>query len=364
MKKLFGSLLMVSLAFVMILGIPHTHSANAAEDDGGFNMKEVVAYGQYNGVQLKWEVVAKDGDKATLFLKDVLRDGTSNPEGDMLLMQFNEKDLGEGSEGQNEWRNSSIKTFLNGDFYNAAFTSEQQEAIVSVSTSYPGYSSANSTRQGETVENPYVDTNGYPCKVFLPTYGDIASWYESFEDRALGDTSIWWWTRSPVYVVPGSVNPDNGGERQLVWYAHEGGENRAPVSYYLALRPVIVVDTTSFVADVVTSTVSGTVNPGAKVVLYKGNTKIAETTADANGKYSFSSVEAGKYTLEVSLNGYTTQKVEITVGSENVVKNITLQKAKKKGCRSEITAVPVALGTAGILAATLIVLKKRKKNEK
>ena len=76
-------------------------------------------------------------------------------------------------------------------------------------------------------------------------------------------------------------------------------------------------------------TVSGTTNAGATVKLYKDGNPVGgmETTAGNDGKYTFSNVPIGTYTVVVTLNGYYGDTAEVIVNDDVTAPEITLVKA-------------------------------------
>lgn len=117
LKKLFVTLaiIVISLMFFLISSI--------AEDSSVINLSvgDEIIFGQYKqGIDeqkltpIEWIVLAKNKNRLTLLSKKVLE-----------LMPFHDKYEGA------YWPNSSLRKWLNGDFFKTAFSKDEQKAIVS-----------------------------------------------------------------------------------------------------------------------------------------------------------------------------------------------------------------------------------------
>ena len=103
------------------------------------------------------------------------------------------------------WANSSIRNWLNDDFYKSAFTADYQDLILPTNLTTP--------------DNPLHDSEGgtnTTDKVFLLSYGEAESYFASNNTRKVSptkyarangvetmyETSCWWWLRTPgIYNV-------------------------------------------------------------------------------------------------------------------------------------------------------------------
>ncbi len=153
---------------------------------------DTVYFGSYeqdhnasNGKEdIKWLVLAKEGDKALVISKYALD-----------CQQYNTSDT------DVTWESCSLRKWLNGTFFSAAFSSEEQSSIIS------------STVTAD--KNPLYNTspgNNTTDKVFLLSIAEVNKYFSSDEarmcastkyakaQRAYTDTgngNCWWWLRSP-----------------------------------------------------------------------------------------------------------------------------------------------------------------------
>lgn len=117
-------------------------------------VREVVKFGKYNGKPVKWVVLEKKEGKALLLCKNVL---TELPFG--------------AEKGVSLWEKSQIRKWLNEEFYNTAFSTEEKGKIIAKET------------EGDNV--------------FVPDGEDIFIKYMDVpEDRVAknleGENSPWW----------------------------------------------------------------------------------------------------------------------------------------------------------------------------
>ena len=85
------------------------------------------------------------------------------------------------------WSECSLRTYLNGAFYNS-FSSKDRNRIVQVTNTNPN--------------NPYYGTNGGPNtldKIFLLSLDEAQSYFYGAADRVAtwNGSASWWWLRSP-----------------------------------------------------------------------------------------------------------------------------------------------------------------------
>lgn len=112
--------------------------------------KRVITLGTWNGNPIKWIVLKEDDFSALVVSKNILFTRRFDP-------------------NYNDWNNSEIRTYLNGDFFRQAFTDEDRKSVV----------------------NTFVE--GRKTDVFLLSKGEVASYMSGAELTA----SSWWWLRSP-----------------------------------------------------------------------------------------------------------------------------------------------------------------------
>ena len=112
--------------------------------------KRVITLGSWNGNPIEWIVLKEDDFSALVVSKNVLFTRRFDP-------------------NYNDWNNSEIRAYLNGDFFRQAFTDEDRKSVV----------------------NTFVE--GRKTDVFLLSKGEVASYMSGAELTA----SSWWWLRSP-----------------------------------------------------------------------------------------------------------------------------------------------------------------------
>lgn len=173
----------------------------AAARDAKFAVGNYVSFGTYpqtkagnDATPIEWLVLARDGNKALLISRyalDAKRYNNSNTE---------------------KWETCTLRTWLNGTFYNKAFSSAEQAAILTTSVD-------NSRNQG------YWGTSGNNTqdRVFLLSYAEAYKYFgithnssntksrvaptpyaiaqgayiNSSDKTADGTAAGWWWLRSP-----------------------------------------------------------------------------------------------------------------------------------------------------------------------
>lgn len=148
--------------------------------------KRVITLGTWNGNPIEWIVLKEDDFSALVVSKNVL-----------FTSRFNSN--------YNDWNNSEIRAYLNGDFFRQAFTDEDRKFVV----------------------NAFVD--GRKTDVFLLSKGEAESYMSGAELTA----SSWWWLRSPY--------PDN---RNISWGVSSDGSFAhccGLVSNALGVRPAMYV---------------------------------------------------------------------------------------------------------------------------
>ena len=160
--------------------------------------------GSYNGYPLKWRVLdvyisdGTDGNiagrkTALLFLDDVLRTASGAVENRIFDSTYPAADCG------NWARPSDIKAFLNGAFYTAAFSADEQVDIITASY---------------TMGGPYEGQFGFPTndssKIFLLSTDEVtnSTYFANNADRTAAN---FWWLRSPGSSYYGAADVNTGG---------------------------------------------------------------------------------------------------------------------------------------------------------
>ena len=125
--------------------------------------------GTYKDKPLSWKVIALDAkNERVLLLADTVLDA-------MYMYQ--------GSSGST-WKDSSIRAYLNGEFYNDAFSDAEKADIVSVTLSNPAHSLSDRSGDAATVDS-----------VFLLSEEEVLLYLPNEEDRIVSDgvaDSEWW----------------------------------------------------------------------------------------------------------------------------------------------------------------------------
>ncbi|MDR1464296.1 MAG: DUF6273 domain-containing protein [Oscillospiraceae bacterium] len=174
---------------------------------------DTASYGTYNGKPVEWQALAVDltAKKALLITKDCV-----------AMMPFLTE--GSGNPAETTWENSTIRTWLNSDFYSAAFTDAQKAKILDTAISTPPNS-----------ESKAEDTSKTTDKVFFLSEAECRQYFANDEamNTKYGGEDVAWWTRTPgndlsgrvctysgggLYMTGNSVvTPDGVGVRPAIW---------------------------------------------------------------------------------------------------------------------------------------------------
>lgn len=183
-------------------------TAVAAERKAKFVVGNYVTLGTYPHTALgntrepiEWLVLARDGNKALLISRYALDAQPYNTDDASVT-----------------WETCTLRTWLNGTFYNKAFSGIEQVAILTTSVNnsqtqgYSGWStSGGSNTQDKVFLLSYAEANGYFGATYdnsdnmksraAPTAYAIAHGaYTYFSDKTAADENAgWWWLRSPGY---------------------------------------------------------------------------------------------------------------------------------------------------------------------
>ena len=215
----------------------------AAARDAKFAVGNYVTFGTYpqtkagnDATPIEWLVLARDGNKALLISRyglDAQPYNTTNSEV--------------------TWENCTLRTWLNGTFYNKAFSSAEQAAILTTNVDnsknqcYSGWStSGGNNTQDKVLLLSYAEANQYFGVTYnnssntksrvAPTAYAIAqgAGENSSYKTADGIDAGWWWLRSPgifqynaAFVFPfgslgsSDVDNDSGSVRPALWVSIE-----------------------------------------------------------------------------------------------------------------------------------------------
>lgn len=135
------------------------------------------------------------------------------------------------------WENCDLRKWLNGEFFQSAFTAEEQAQILLTPTPNPG-----STVHGAAGGNDTED------KVFLLNVDEADKYFPNDESRMADATAytvargvfvnertgkVWWWLRSPGYYVSDAAGVNYLGQ------LHKSGDNVSATNN--AVRPAVWV---------------------------------------------------------------------------------------------------------------------------
>ncbi|MCQ2532525.1 MAG: DUF6273 domain-containing protein [Saccharofermentans sp.] len=134
---------------------------------------EVVSLGNYEGQPIEWMVIDETDDKMLMISSEAI-----------CTMAYSEERV------DITWEECDLRQWLNGEFYDTAFSSEEKSRI-------------QSTDVGADF-NPYYDTdpgNDTVDKVFLLSVVEAEQFFDTDNARICNynDEPCWWWLRSPGY---------------------------------------------------------------------------------------------------------------------------------------------------------------------
>ena len=178
---------------------------------------DTVAFGTYpqteegtDNTPIEWEVLERDGDKALLISKYALD-----------CIRYNTKDKSV------TWETCSLRTWLNGDFYNKAFNAEEKRNIVLSKVTADKNPSYSTDPGKDTDDNVFLlsipEVNNYlkdkASRMCAPTdYAVKNGAYTNNSDKVDGRASCWWWLRSPGDNCGDAASVSNDGFVHLDGY--------------------------------------------------------------------------------------------------------------------------------------------------
>lgn len=200
-KKLISAMLALGMVISYVPQVlaedtqtPQSGTVIGADSIKGFKngAYDTICFGSSNGSSIKWRVLdtsANNGDESGLF---VLKENID--ENKAMLENWTK-------ESDNKWENSGMKAYLNGDFYNNAFTETEKDGILSVTKNNDSAVGAN-TAKG--IYSGLKSASLSDERVFLPSASEITNekyGLSSVDDRVAyksGDSSKadCWWLRS------------------------------------------------------------------------------------------------------------------------------------------------------------------------
>lgn len=142
-------------------------------------------YGNYNDELLEWTILDIQNNQVFAITTNAV---------DKIPYNNTQTDV--------TWKKCSLRTWLNDDFYNDAFSSEEQSRIMTTTVS-PGNNPHFSTNAGSSTED----------KVFLLSIDEVNQYFSTNESRICkyNGTACWWWLRSPGYFQDFAVCVNGAG---------------------------------------------------------------------------------------------------------------------------------------------------------
>ena len=199
-------------------------------DPSTLKVGDMVSFGQYKQVDyldqhpIKWQVLEVKSDRALLISKYALE---------------------ANSFGNSSWKRSGMRDWLNTDFYNSAFNSNEQQLILKVTNSNPdnpSYPTEDSAPTEDKIfllsieeaEKYFKDPASRQCSPTGQTRRKISSTSDSYwNHNSIGSNGkVWWWLRTPgyqsgmvagvdeygyIYYYGRSSSDDGSGVRPAFW---------------------------------------------------------------------------------------------------------------------------------------------------
>lgn len=216
-------------------------AAAAAARNAKFTVGNYVTFGTYpqtkagkDATPIEWLVLARDGDKALLISRYGLDAQPYNKDHTSVT-----------------WETCTLRTWLNGTFYNKAFSSAEQAAILTTNVDnsknqcYSGWStSSGNNTQDKVFLLSYAEANKYFGVTYdnssntksrvAPTAYAIAqgAWTSSSNKTTDSTYAGWWWLRSPGSSSSSAASVYYDGARI----------SRSVSNTYIAVRPALWVN--------------------------------------------------------------------------------------------------------------------------
>lgn len=217
MNRYFKTVALLLFALVMFAAFSGEGDPTAAYAED-YAIGSYVTFGTYpqtaegsDETPIEWLVLDCDGDKALLLSRYAL---------DVQLYNEENTDI--------TWENCTLRTWLNDDFINRAFSVEEQSAIVMTNidnSSSQGYSEWNTSGGNDTQDRVFLlsyaeanrylgvtwdDANNTQSRVAPTAYAEAQGAYIGSTQTADGEAVGFWWLRSPgsIQVAASSVDYD------------------------------------------------------------------------------------------------------------------------------------------------------------
>lgn len=177
---------------------------------------QVVSFGNYQNQNIEWYVLAQEDGKE-------------------LLLAMHAIDARPFNDGPSAWDQSSLRAWLNSDFYNEAFTAEEQQEIA-VSSLDNGDDLGYGTTAGENTEDHVFLLSASQAQKYLSHEETVASPtdYALAQGAYVNESgNCAWWLRSPGMEEDGPAYYSSQGS--IGTRAHKGSES------IIGVRPAIWV---------------------------------------------------------------------------------------------------------------------------
>lgn len=130
---------------------------------------------------IEWEILDTEGEKALLLSKYVL---------DCCPEVFDDRSI--------TWEDSDVRRWLNDDFLNKAFTSAEQQAILTTHVSNEGYPEYEVPSSPDTDDKVFLLSIGEVLKYFVPSQN---YWIMDQKDVQISDYRVVW-SEDTEHVTP------------------------------------------------------------------------------------------------------------------------------------------------------------------
>ncbi len=178
---------------------------------------KVVTFGEYDGYDIEWLVLDEDDKGMLLLSKDVI-----------AVKEYHEKTE------KITWQDCSLRKWLNGDFYDSAFSSEEKELILLTVNENPAAPDSPIAAETATKDNVFLLSIDEATEFFPSDEGRQAVFGKAVNSKG---NSAYWWLRTHGYSdyaasfvfdsgsisMPGyGINEDkNIGVRPAIWVSKD-----------------------------------------------------------------------------------------------------------------------------------------------
>lgn len=217
MKLISGLLIGSAAAMILLSGCSSSDNSQASDsvpDNSLENNGDTVKFGHYQDADIEWYVLAHEDGRA-------------------LLLSVQALDAKPFNETPADWDNSSMRTWLNGEFYDTAFSKEEQQAII-LSSLDNGDDLHYGTAVGQNTEDSVFllsasEAEKYLSKSQIITYPTDYAVSQGVYTNDSGACA--WWLRSPGSSDDGPAYYSSQGD--IGTHAHKGSET------VLGTRPAV-----------------------------------------------------------------------------------------------------------------------------